>query len=157
MDEAIFCGIGSCDNTPGHDGIHRCRCGTPVDAPANGCEWHQAPKPMTAEALMAYLYDTADFYPIEERFVMIGDSLIVSMNLKNRRVTLLGDKHLSTGEVAKAPVTGTMLIAYLELATTGLFHEVLTEPVMIGENELVHATIVDDHVVLQSTLDMNCV
>ncbi len=40
----VYCGVGSCDNTPGHDGIHRCRCGKPVDEPANGCGWHRAPE-----------------------------------------------------------------------------------------------------------------
>ena len=40
----VYCGVGSCDKTPGHDGIHRCRCGKPVDAPANGCGWHRAPE-----------------------------------------------------------------------------------------------------------------
>lgn len=40
----VYCGVGSCDNKPGHDGIHRCRCGKPVDEPANGCGWHQAPE-----------------------------------------------------------------------------------------------------------------
>lgn len=39
----VNCGVGSCDKTPGHDGIHRCRCGKPVDEPPNGCKWHQAP------------------------------------------------------------------------------------------------------------------
>ncbi|MFE2998696.1 hypothetical protein ACFXG4_27300 [Nocardia sp. NPDC059246] len=37
------CGYGSCDNGPRCDGIHRCRCGGLVDAPANGCEWHSRP------------------------------------------------------------------------------------------------------------------
>lgn len=41
---AIFCGVGSCDNTPGHDGIHRCRCGKPVSEPAPHCAWHRAPE-----------------------------------------------------------------------------------------------------------------
>lgn len=35
-----YCGEGSCDKPPGHDGIHRCRCGRPCDEPANGCAWH---------------------------------------------------------------------------------------------------------------------
>ena len=35
-----YCGYGSCDKTPGHDGMHRCRCGKPVDEPSQGCEWH---------------------------------------------------------------------------------------------------------------------
>ena len=42
-DKPVYCGVGSCDNTPGHSGIHRCRCGKPVDEPANGCGWHRHP------------------------------------------------------------------------------------------------------------------
>ena len=38
----VYCGVGSCDKTPGHDGIHRCRCGKPVEEPANGCVWHKS-------------------------------------------------------------------------------------------------------------------
>lgn len=41
------CGVGSCDKTPLHDGIHRCRCGKPVDEPAPYCAWHKAPEPDT--------------------------------------------------------------------------------------------------------------
>lgn len=37
-----FCGYGSCDKAPGHDGIHRCRCGKPVDELHTGCAWHTA-------------------------------------------------------------------------------------------------------------------
>lgn len=40
---ATYCGVGSCDNPPGHDGIHRCRCGRPVNESANGCVWHRYP------------------------------------------------------------------------------------------------------------------
>ncbi|MCW2300712.1 hypothetical protein [Rhodococcus erythropolis] len=40
----VYCGVGSCGKTPGHDGIHRCRCGRPVDEPAKGCGWHRAPE-----------------------------------------------------------------------------------------------------------------
>ncbi|MBX4168071.1 hypothetical protein K3M35_05240 [Rhodococcus sp. DMU2021] len=35
-----YCGYGSCDKKPAHDGVHRCRCGKPVDEPHPGCEWH---------------------------------------------------------------------------------------------------------------------
>lgn len=42
VSETTYCGVGSCDNPPGHNGIHRCRCGKPVDEPANGCGWHQS-------------------------------------------------------------------------------------------------------------------
>ncbi|ADD81071.1 gp073 [Rhodococcus phage ReqiPoco6] len=112
------------------------------------------PKPMTTDVLMAYLYNVVDQHPVDEQFVMVGDDdLIVSMNLKNRKVTLLSDKLLMEGEVAKAPVTTTMLMRYLELATGGLFHQVLNEPVMIGTDELVHADIVDNRVVLQTAHD----
>lgn len=39
-----YCGVGSCDKTPGHDGIHRCRCGKPVNESAPHCAWHRAPE-----------------------------------------------------------------------------------------------------------------
>ena len=40
----VYCGVGSCDNTPGHNGIHRCRCGKPVDEHVKACGWHQTPE-----------------------------------------------------------------------------------------------------------------
>ncbi|ADD80964.1 gp073 [Rhodococcus phage ReqiPepy6] len=113
-----------------------------------------APKPMTTDLLMAYLYNVIDHHPVDEQFVMIGDEdLIVSMNLKNRKVTFLSDRMLKDGEVAKAPVTTNMLMKYLELATGGIFHAVLNEPVMIGMDELVHAEVIDNRVILQTAHD----
>lgn len=113
-----------------------------------------APKPMTTDLLMAYLYNVIDHHPVDEQFVMIGDDdLIVSMNLKNRKVTFLSDRMLKDGEVAKAPVTTNMLTKYLELATGGIFHAVLNEPVMIGTDELVHAEVIDNRVILQTAHD----
>lgn len=38
----VYCPVGSCDKTVGHDGIHRCRCGKPVNEPAPHCAWHRA-------------------------------------------------------------------------------------------------------------------
>lgn len=40
----VYCGVGSCDKTPVHGGIHRCRCGKPVNEPAPHCAWHRAPE-----------------------------------------------------------------------------------------------------------------
>ena len=39
-----YCPYGSCDRPPGHDGHHRCRCGTLVDEYSPKCEWHMSPK-----------------------------------------------------------------------------------------------------------------
>lgn len=48
---AQFCGYGSCDRPPGHEGPHLCRCSKPVDSPANGCKWHTPGARLTDEQL----------------------------------------------------------------------------------------------------------
>lgn len=48
---APFCGYGSCDRPPGHEGPHLCRCSKPVDGPANGCKWHTPGARLTDEQL----------------------------------------------------------------------------------------------------------
>lgn len=54
---AQFCGYGSCDRPPGHEGPHLCRCSKPVDNPANGCKWHTPGARLTDEKLRQFTED----------------------------------------------------------------------------------------------------
>lgn len=84
-----YCGYGSCDNSPGHTGGHRCRCGKLVDVESPGCAWHpRPPKPMSTSILKAYLEFAADGRPLENQPVMFQGREIVNARIIDGRIDL---------------------------------------------------------------------
>ena len=85
----VYCGFGTCDYIPDHEGEHVCRCGVRVLDPSPDCQIHiTPPKPMTASILQSYLEYTADRYPIEDEPIMYNGEPIVNAYVVDGRVFL---------------------------------------------------------------------
>ena len=106
------------------------------------------PKSMTANNLLYYLTTIINRYPeVTDQFVMV-DGKTLKPSLNGRRVSL----QIFSPGVTKDSHTPLSLIRYLQMATAkgGIFAEVGENPVVYGYDDIVNATVVDGHVVLQT-------
>ncbi|ADD81073.1 gp075 [Rhodococcus phage ReqiPoco6] len=115
------------------------------------------PKPMTAEILKGYLDSIIKQDPaVETELVLIGSPSHINdarpindYGLRNG-IIYLGHSETPTRETLRT----IDLRQYLSMTSGGLFRPVYERPVMIGDQEVVNVTVVDNRVILMTFNDM---
>lgn len=115
------------------------------------------PKPMTGTILKGYLASIIDQYPaVEDELVLIDSP---SKHIVDRSINDYGlrNGHVVLGNSTKPirmSLTAHNLHRYLGMASGGMLSRVMDNPVMIGNQEVVNATVVDNQVILMTFNDL---
>lgn len=114
------------------------------------------PTPMTGEILKGYLESIISDYPVANELVLIGkpadhivDRCINDYRLRNGIIVLDNEKNPT-----RMALTAVNLMRYLAMTSGGILNRAYDRPVMIGDQEISNACVVDNRVVLQTFQDM---